>query len=80
MAMSRQDGGERNARMTVGEIARRLNVGRQTVYGMLERGIMPGIRLGKRWLVTRHAYEEWERTCGNREIASGLRFDTEVGS
>ena len=53
-----------NARITVEEVARRLNIGRQTVYAMLERGILPGIRLGQRWLITRHAYEQWERTCG----------------
>jgi hypothetical protein len=36
------------------------------VYGMLERGIIPGIQIGKRWLVTRYAYTEWEKTCGTR--------------
>jgi excisionase family DNA binding protein len=51
-------------RMTVEEIAGRLDVGRLAVYNMLERGIVPGIRLGRRWIVTRHAYEQWERTCG----------------
>jgi excisionase family DNA binding protein len=52
-------------RMSVEEIARRLAVGRLTVYSMLEQGILPGIRLGRRWIVTRHAYEQWERTCGS---------------
>jgi hypothetical protein len=33
---------------------------------MLEQGILPGIRLGRRWIITRHAYEQWERTCGMR--------------
>ena len=51
-------------RITVPEIARRLGVGRLTVYELLRRGIIPGIRLGRRWIVTRHAYEGWERTCG----------------
>ncbi len=51
-------------RMSVEEIARRLDVGRLTVYSMLEQGIIPSIRLGRRWIVTRHAYEQWERTCG----------------
>jgi len=59
----RPSGGHGN-RMSVGEIAERLNVGRLAVYAMLEQGIMPGIRLGRRWIVTRHAYEQWERTCG----------------
>jgi hypothetical protein len=31
---------------------------------LLEQGLLPGIRLGRRWIVTRHAYEQWELTCG----------------
>ncbi len=60
-----------SARMTVEEIALRLSIGRQTVYAMLERGVLPGIRLGQRWLITRHAYDQWEQTCGIRSD-SGL--------
>ena len=54
------------ARITPQEIASRLGIGRQAVYGMLERGIIPGIQIGKRWLVTRYAYTEWEKTCGTK--------------
>jgi excisionase family DNA binding protein len=52
------------ARISVPEIARRLNIGRLAVYAMLQQGILPGIRLGRRWIITRSAYELWERTCG----------------
>ena len=67
----------RRARMTVEEIASRLDIGRLAVYTMLERGIIPAIRLGRRWIVTRHAFENWERTCG---VATGLhpRHETKV--
>jgi len=51
-------------RLPIPEIARRLAIGKMAVYEMLERGILPGIRLGRRWIVTRQAYEHWERTCG----------------
>lgn len=51
-------------RMAVSEIAQRLGIGRLAVYAMLEQGIIPGIRLGRRWIVTQPAYEQWERTCG----------------
>jgi excisionase family DNA binding protein len=64
-------------RMTVEEIARRLDIGRLAVYAMLEQGILPGIRLGRRWIVTRQAYEQWERTCGMRDQA-GLPTRPEV--
>jgi excisionase family DNA binding protein len=51
-------------RITISEIAKRLNIGRRTVYQMLEQHIIPAIRLGRRWIVTLSAYEEWERKCG----------------
>lgn len=59
-----------SSRMSIPEIATRLSVGRLAVYTMLERGIIPAIRLGRRWIVTRHAFEDWERTCG---LATGLQ-------
>jgi excisionase family DNA binding protein len=64
-------------RISVPEIGRRLGVGRLAVYAMLEQGIMPGIRLGRRWIITRHAYEQWEHTCGMRSRA-GLNGSPEV--
>ena len=64
-------------RMTVEEIASRLDIGRLAVYAMLDQGILPGIRLGRRWIVTRHAYEHWEKTCG-MQARIGLVPQTEV--
>ena len=55
-------------RLSVAEIAERLAVGKMAVYAMLEKGILPGIRIGRRWLVTRQAYEQWERTCGTAHM------------
>ena len=68
---------EPNSRITVEEIARRLGVGRQTVYKMLKQRSLPGIRVGRLWIITRHAYETWERTCGMRG-GSGLEREPEV--
>jgi excisionase family DNA binding protein len=65
------------SRMSVDEIAQRLAIGRLAVYAMLEQGIMPGIRLGRRWIITRHAFEQWERTCGMR-AGAGLITQPEV--
>jgi len=66
-----------SGRISVPEIARRLNIGRMAVYSMLEQGIIPGLRLGRRWIITRHAYLAWERTCGRPAVA-GLRRKPEV--
>ena len=65
------------SRISVLEIPRRLSIGRLAVYSMLEQGIIPGIRLGRRWIITRHAYLAWERTCGRRSGAR-LRRPPEV--
>ena len=70
-------GEQLHSRISVPEIARRLNVGRVAVYAMLDQGILPGIRLGRRWIITRHAYEQWERTCGTQRGA-GLPATPEV--
>ena len=58
---------------TVEEIACRLDIGRLAVYAMLEQGLLPGIRLGRRWIVTRAAFEAWEKTCGAQ---TGEQTDT----
>ena len=68
---------ESSNRMSVVEIARSLNIGRLAVYAMLEQGIIPAIRLGRRWIVTRSAYKQWERTCGVRS-GTGLNPEPEV--
>lgn len=74
---SRDPDHARSSRLTVPEIAHRLCIGRLAVYEMLERGIIPGIRLGRRWIITRHAYEHWERTCGTGS-GTGLESQPEV--
>jgi len=53
-----------SGRISVPEIARRLDIGRLAVYSLLKQRIIPGVRLGRRWIITRNAYEQWERTCG----------------
>jgi len=71
------ESGRPSSRISVAEIALRLDIGRLTVYAMLEQRILPGVRAGRKWVITRHAYEQWERTCGTREGA-GLVEPPEV--
>ena len=66
-----------SSRISVLEIARRLNIGRLAVYSMLEQGIIPGLRLGRRWIITRQAYLTWESTCG-LPPSTGLQRQPEV--
>jgi excisionase family DNA binding protein len=66
-----------SSRISVLEIARRLSIGRMAVYSMLEQGIIPGLRLGRRWIITRQAYLTWESTCG-LPPSTGLQREPEV--
>ncbi len=52
------------ARLTVAEICRDLGFNRSRVYKLLEDEVIPNVRLGRSWLITREAYEQWKRTCG----------------
>lgn len=56
-------------RISVSEIAGRMDIGPKAVYEMLEQGILPGIRLKRRWIISRHAYDQWEMTCDRRPAA-----------
>ena len=58
-------------RISVPQITKRLKSGRLGVYAMLEQGIIPAVRLGRRWIITRRAYVAWKETCGVR-TAAGL--------
>ena len=68
-------GSEACGRISVPEIAKRLSIGRLAVYAMLEQGIIPAVRLGRRWIITRRAYLTWEETCGVR-TGAGLPAPT----
>src|SRR5580700_7558501 len=51
-------------KISIPEIAGRLLVDRMAVYQLLESRTIPANRLGWRRIVTRHAYEQVEKTCG----------------
>jgi excisionase family DNA binding protein len=58
-------------RISVDDIAARLSLGRLAIYKMLEDRTIPAIRLGRRWIITWHAYLQWEATCGKEmDVAS----------
>jgi excisionase family DNA binding protein len=56
--------------LSVQDLADLMGVCKDTVYDLLHRGVIPSIRTGRgtraKFIVTRHAFEEWQRTCGLR--------------
>ena len=61
------------ARIKVTEIMERLNVSNATVYELLNRGEIPAIRLNRVWIISRYAYEQWERTFGTNRAKLALK-------
>lgn len=51
--------------ITVKEAARRLGIGINQAYEACERGDLPNIRIGKRWLIPRVAFEAWLADCAS---------------
>jgi excisionase family DNA binding protein len=61
-------------RISIDEMAAFLAVGKATVYAMLNQRIIPAIKVGKRFIVTRHAFNAWEQTCGKEvDVANGVQ-------
>jgi excisionase family DNA binding protein len=58
--------GDLRGRMTIPEICDRLKLGKVLVYRMLEQGQIPALRVGRKWIVTKFAYDQWERTAGSQ--------------
>lgn len=63
--------------ITVKEAAQRLGIGINQAYEACERGELPNVRLGKRWLIPRVAFEAWLVGCAdamrNKSASSQLR-------
>jgi excisionase family DNA binding protein len=54
--------------ITIPEIADRLDVCEETVYEMLKARVIPSIRPGRRFIISRTAYEKWEATIGEKPL------------
>jgi len=52
----------------VSEVAEILGVSRQTVLKYIKTGLVPGIRVGGRYLIMKDEFEEFLRTGGSRPI------------
>ena len=50
--------------ITVPEISERLGVCEETVYEMLRDRSIPNLRYGRRFIISRFAYERWEASIG----------------
>ena len=51
----------RSTLMTIEEVSEYLRFHPSTVYRLVRRGQLPGVKLGKQWRFDRHALEDWLR-------------------
>ena len=47
--------------MTVPELAEFLRVHKATIYRLLRKGLLPGVRIGSEWRFDRAAIERWQQ-------------------
>ena len=50
--------------ITVPEISERLGICEETIYDMLRSRKIPNIRYGRRFIISRAAFERWESKIG----------------
>jgi excisionase family DNA binding protein len=75
-----KDPSEWEHRISVDEIAKRMDIGRAAVYDLLARGLMPGIRVNRRWIISRRAYLAWEEAgTSPAPVAGPRRVSTRSG-
>ena len=56
--------------ITVPEISERIGICEETIYSMLRSRVIPNIRYGRRFIISRNAFERWEATIGEQAQSS----------
>ncbi len=59
----------RDEYLTANEVAERLKLNVETIYGLMKSGQLPAIKIGGRWRMEASALREWFRARA-RDIAS----------
>lgn len=54
--------------LTIDEAASRVGVDRKTAYACLRHGLLPGAKVGARWIVLEADLEAWLRAGGRAEL------------
>lgn len=62
-----------SGRVTIAEIMADLAIGKPAVYRMLGDRVIPNIRVGQKFIVTRAAYDAWKQRCGTDQASVQLQ-------
>ena len=62
--------------ITVKEAAKRLGIGINQAYSACERGQIPTVRFGRRWIIPKKAFENWLNFLTPEEQKQGASDET----
>jgi excisionase family DNA binding protein len=54
--------------MTIQDVAEHLKVGTKTIYSLVQRGRLPGFKVGGQWRFRRSDIEQWVEEQMNRGV------------
>jgi len=57
-----------SSRLSVHEICKDLGICKKHVYALLDKQVIPCVRIGRSYLITKEAYQEWKKRCGNGRV------------
>ena len=55
---------------SINELSATIRLSRAKTYEALRSGIIPSIRIGKRFIVPREAVRKWLESCGEPKVAA----------
>lgn len=64
--------------LTVKDVAEQLGIGINQAYSACERGQIPTVRFGRRWLIPKPAFQQWLEFSGIEGQDSGGRHERKI--
>ena len=64
--------------LTVKDVAQQLGIGINQAYSACERGQIPTVRFGRRWLIPKTAFQQWLHASGTEQQGSGVSHDAKI--
>jgi len=62
--------------LTISDVASLLKVAEKTVYGLVQKGDLPGFKVGGQWRFSRSAIDSWIETKTKASSASSTQSNT----
>ena len=64
--------------LTVKDVAQQLGIGINQAYSACERGQIPTVRFGRRWLIPKTAFHQWLHASWTEQQGSGVSHEAKI--